>query len=256
MDTLIYPDWPAPDNIKAISTTRIGGLSLPPYDGLNLAHHVGDNPDTVNKNRVYLNELADLPESPRWLNQIHETRVLDSHDWKLNIQADAMISNSLNHICAVMTADCLPVLLCTKQGDTVAAIHAGWCGLAAGIIEKTIHKFSCTPQNIMVWLGPAIGASQFEVGTDVYQLFTQNTPEAEQAFTHNYPMAKQAFQQTGSPHYLANIYLLAKQHLNKLGITAIYGGDYCTVTDKKRFFSYRRDGITGRMASMIWIADK
>ena len=245
MTSLIYPDWPAPENIKAISTTRIGGFSLPPYDELNLADHVDDNPDAVNKNRVYLGELADLPESPRWLSQIHETRVLNSHDWQPDVQADAMISNSLNHICTTMTADCLPILLCTQQGDTVAAIHAGWRGLAAGIIEQTINKFSCAPQNIIAWLGPAIGPTQFEVGTEVYQLFT-----------HDCPKAKQAFQQTDSSHYLANIYCLARQHLTKLGITAIYGGNYCTVTDKQLFFSYRRDGVTGRMASMIWIAPK
>jgi purine-nucleoside/S-methyl-5'-thioadenosine phosphorylase / adenosine deaminase len=244
MDTLIYPDWPAPENIKAISTTKIGGFSLSPYDGLNLADHVGDNPATVNKNRAYLNELAGLPESPRWLTQIHETRIINSRNWQANVQADAMISNSVNHVCTIMTADCLPILLCSQRGNAVAAIHAGWRGLAAGIIENTINKLDCSPQDIIAWFGPAIGSSQFEVATDVHQLFT-----------HDYPIAEQAFQQTDSSHYLANIYLLAKQRLNKLGVTAIYGGDYCTVTNDQFFFSYRRDGITGRMASMIWIAD-
>lgn len=245
MDTLIYPDWPAPENIKAICTTRIAGFSLPPYDALNIATHVGDSLDTVNKNREYLYKAADLPESPRWLSQTHETCVLNSHDWQPDIQADAMISTSINHVCTIMTADCLPILLCTQQGNTVAAIHAGWRSLAAGIIEQTINKFNHSPPNIMAWLGPAIGSTQFEVGKDVYQIFTHNDPKAEQAF-----------QQTDSSHYLANIYSLAKQRLNKLGITAIYGGDYCTVTDEQQFFSYRRDGITGRMASMIWIVDK
>ena len=245
MDTLIYPDWPAPDNIKAISTTRIGGFSSPPFDSLNLADHVEDNPDTVNKNRDYLCELADLPESPRWLSQTHGIHVLNSLDWQQNIQADAMISNSVNHICTIMTADCLPILLCTQQGDTVAAIHAGWRSLAAGIIEQTINKFHCAPQDIIAWLGPAIGSTQFEVGVDVYQLFT-----------HKWPKSEQAFQQTDSSHYLADIYYIATQCLNQVGITTIFGGDYCTVTDNQRFFSYRRDGITGRMASMIWIDHK
>lgn len=245
MDTLIHPDWPAPENIKAISTTRIGGFSSPPYDALNLAQHVDDTPDTVHKNRLHLCEIAELPESPRWLSQTHESYVLNSHDWQPDVQADAMISTSINHVCTIMTADCLPILLCAQQGNTVASIHAGWRGLAAGVIEQTVNKFNCSPQNIMAWLGPAIGPTQFEVGKDVYQIFTRDCPRAEQAF-----------QQTDSSHYLANIYSLARQRLNKLGITAIYGGDCCTVTDEQQFFSYRRDGITGRMASMIWIADK
>lgn len=244
-DSFIIPDWPAPDRIKALSTTRQGGFSLPPYDGFNLGTHVGDEPKTVIKNRDYLVDVAQLPESPRWLNQIHGTRVINSNDWQLDIDADAIFSQQNNHICTIMTADCLPLLLCNKQGDTVAAIHAGWRGLAAGIIEKTIAEFRCSPQDILVWLGPAIGPNQFEVGTDVYQNFTQHSAKASQAF-----------QQTDAAHYLADIYLLARQRLTALGITAIFGGDLCTASDKQHFFSYRRDNITGRMASMIWISHK
>jgi len=239
---MITPDWPAPDNIKAANTTRIGGVSLPPYDSFNLANHVGDSVESVASNRGSLTKLAPLPNEPLWLEQTHSTLVIDSHNWHSGIEADAIISHIDNHVCVVMTADCLPILLCNKQGDTVAAVHAGWRGLAAGIIEKTIHSFSCDPHDIMVWLGPAIGPSQFEVGVDVYHAFTQHDPQT-----------KLAFQQSDPDHYLADIYRLARQRLNNLGISAIYGGDYCTVTDHQRFFSYRRDGVTGRMASLIWI---
>jgi len=244
-DNLIFPDWPAPETIKALSTKRRGGFSLPPYDDFNLGTHVGDEPNTVIKNRGYLVDIAQLPESPRWLNQIHGTRVINSNDWQLNMDADAIISQQNNHICTIMTADCLPLLLCNKQGDTVAAIHAGWRGLAAGIIEKTIAEFRCAPQDILVWLGPAIGPTQFEVGPDVYQTFTRHSAKAIQAF-----------QQTDATHYLADIYLLARQRLIALGVSAIFGGDLCTASDKQHFFSYRRDNVTGRMASMIWISDK
>ena len=241
-NNLIYPDWPAPDNIKAVNTARIGGISSPPYDGFNLADHVGDDVDRVASNRDYLIELAQLPSDPLWLEQTHSTLIIDSQNWHSGIEADAMISHNTNHVCVVMTADCLPILLCNQQGDTVAAVHAGWRGLAAGIIEKTIHSFSCNPYDIVAWLGPAIGPNQFEVGEDVYHAFTQHDPQA-----------KLAFQQSDSEHYLADIYRLARQRLNNLGISAIYGGDYCTVTDHQQFFSYRRDGVTGRMTSLIWI---
>jgi YfiH family protein len=244
-NSLIFPDWPSPDTIKALSTTRQGGFSLPPYNGFNLGIHVGDELDTVLKNRDYLVDIAQLPESPRWLNQIHGTRVIKSNAWQLNIDADAIVSKQKNHICTIMTADCLPLLMCNKKGDTVAAIHAGWRGLAAGIIEKTIAELHCAPQEILVWLGPAIGPNQFEVGFDVYQTFTQHSAKANQAF-----------QQTDSTHYLADIYLLARQRLTALGINAIFGGDLCTASHKQHFFSYRRDDITGRMASVIWISPK
>tara|TARA_R110002050_G_scaffold9504_1_gene32898 strand:- start:40096 stop:40839 length:744 start_codon:yes stop_codon:yes gene_type:complete len=244
-DSLIFPDWPAPKTIKALSTTRQGGFSLPPYDGFNLGTHVGDNPNTVIKNRDYLIDIAQLPESPRWLNQIHGTRVINSHDWQFNIDADAIVSEEKDQLCTIMTADCLPLLLCNKQGTAVAAIHAGWRGLAAGIIEKTIAELRCAPQDILVWLGPAIGPNQFEVGHDVYQTFTHYSAEA-----------RQAFQQTDATHYLADIYFLARQRLSALGIHAVFGGDLCTASDQHHFFSYRRDDITGRMASMIWISHK
>jgi len=241
---MIYPDWPAPDNIKAISTTRQGGFSLPPYDSLNLGDHVGDELHTVNQNRKLLLQSG-LPESPRWLKQVHGTTISLASSWQQGDEADAIVSNDINQVCSIMTADCLPILLCNQQGNQVAAIHAGWRSLAAGIIEKTLTHFNCPSQDIMAWLGPAIGPTQFEVGRDVFAEFSAQSIRAHLAF-----------QQTDSDHYLADIYLLAKQQLNAVGVTAIYGGEHCTVSDSSRFFSYRRDGITGRMASMIWISAK
>jgi YfiH family protein len=239
------PDWPAPANIKSITTTRHGGVSISPYDQLNLGLHVGDHKHHVEQNRQQIVQLAQLPEHPRWLNQVHGTQVTQSKQWSAGTKADAISSQEKNHVCAIMTADCLPILLCNQQGDTVAAIHAGWRGLAAGIIEKTLHSFACDHSAIIAWLGPAIGPNAFEVGSEVVELFVKQDP---QAFN--------AFKQTDSQHFLANIYLLAQQRLNLCGVTKIYGGECCTVSNPNRFFSYRRDGVTGRMASMIWIEDK
>ncbi|MDC9725913.1 MAG: peptidoglycan editing factor PgeF [Gammaproteobacteria bacterium] len=242
---MIYPDWPAPDTIKAISTTRQGGFSLPPYSELNLGDHVGDNADSVAQNRESLILQEYLPEAPRWLKQVHGTTVSIASTWQQGDEADAIISDHINQVCSIMTADCLPILLCNQEGDQVAAVHAGWRSLAAGLIEKTVAHFNCPSHEIIAWLGPAIGPSQFEVGNDVYHTFTSHSPHADLAF-----------QQTDSNHYLANIYLLAKQRLNALGVHAIFGGERCTVSEPAHFFSYRRDGITGRMASMIWITPK
>lgn len=242
---LIYPDWPAPDTIKAVSTTRQSGFSTPPFDGFNLGSHVGDSSTNVEKNRRHLSEIAYLPTSPLWLDQVHGTSVCTANNWREGQQADAIVSEAVNQVCTIMTADCLPILLCDQQGNTVAAIHAGWRSLAAGVVEKTVQRFTCPPQQIMAWLGPAIGPTQFEVDYHVFRAFTQSSTSA-----------KHAFVQTDATHYLANIYLLAKQQLNALGIHAIFGGRFCTVSEPARFFSYRRDGSTGRMATMIWIDDK
>lgn len=245
-DTFIYPDWPAPSSIQALSTTRVGGVGLPPYDALNLGQHVGDNPHTVTKNRQLLTEQAHLPEPPRWLNQVHSTQVINTTSWQESDkpEADAIFSHTRNHVCAMMTADCLPLLLCNQQGTQVAAIHAGWRGLAAGIIEKTVALFD-DPIDILVWLGPAIGADKFEVGDDVFHAFTSHSAHASHAF-----------QQHDESVYFADIYQLATQRLNQCGVTSIFGGDYCTMSDSEQFFSYRRDGVTGRMASLVWISDK
>ena len=238
----ISPDWPAPDNIRAFSTTRHGGFSQAPFDSLNFGDHVGDDIALVSQNRAQLRQIIQAPEEPLWLKQAHSDHVVNSLDWQLNIEADAIFSQHRNHVCTIMTADCLPILLCNQQGDTVAAIHAGWRSLAAGIIEKTLRRFQCDSSSIMAWLGPAIGPSQFEVGQDVYDAFCRHSPSASQAF-----------KATDNSHYLADIYQLARQRLESQAITAIYGGDFCTVSDEQRFFSYRRDGKTGRMATLIWI---
>lgn len=241
----IIPDWPAPQAINALSTTRLGGVSRTPCDSLNLATHVGDDPSAVSTNRRILTEQAQLPEPPRWLNQTHGTNVINSRDWQLDSDADASYSLDFNHVCAVMTADCLPVLICDKQASFVAAVHAGWRGLADGIIEKTISYYKANRSDLMVWLGPAIGPDHFEVGTDVYTIFTQQSA-----------ITKNAFVQTDSTHYLADIYQLARLRIQQTGVNAIYGGDKCTFSDATHFFSYRRDGVCGRMASMIWIDSK
>ena len=243
---MIYPNWPAPNNIKAMTTTRHeGGTSLAPFDSLNLADHVGDTPHAVAVNRQQLIKLAQIPESPRWLIQVHGTKIINSVDWQFNTEADASFSTTENHVCCVLTADCLPILVCNRQGTIVAAIHAGWCSLLDGIIEETLTQFNDAPDDVLIWLGPAIGPTQFEVGLDVYNAFVAHSASAENAF-----------QQQDAEHYLADIYQLARQRLNTLKISNIYGGEHCTVSDEQHFFSYRRDSMTGRMASMIWIDAK
>lgn len=243
MTDFILPDWPAPAHIKAFTTTRFGGVSHSPFDSFNLGDHVGDDSLNVAQNRTILGEQAKLPEPPRWLTQNHSCRVIDSQRWGIGEQGDAIISTTPNHVCPILTADCLPILLCTAQGNQVAAIHAGWRGLANGIIEQTIANFPSDKSNLMAWLGPAIGPKQFEVGQEVVDAYVKHDV-----------LAQQAFQQTDDTHYLADIYLLARQRLHALGVSAIYGGHSCTVTESEQFFSYRRDGITGRMASLIWIS--
>lgn len=242
MDSLILPDWPLPAGVKACSTTRSGGVSLPPYDSLNLGTHVGDEVQTVQDNRQRLVVGAGLPQMPVWLEQVHGTRVvrLDGQT-PTDLQADAVYSNVPGQVCAVMTADCLPVLFCSQAGDEVAAAHAGWRGLCNGVLEQTLAAFSAEPAGISAWLGPAIGPQQFEVGPEVRTAFIAVDAAAALAFT---------------PHgdkYLADIYLLARQRLQRAGVQAIYGGDRCTVSEISHFFSYRRDGITGRLASLIWL---
>lgn len=242
MNKLILPDWPMPATVKACSTTRHGGISKFPYDSLNLGTHVGDIATSVIANRQSLVEQAGLPQMPVWLEQVHGTRVLHLDGKAISdVQADAVYSRVAGQVCAVMTADCLPVLFCSSAGDEVAAAHAGWRGLCAGVLEQTLAQFNAGSSSIIAWLGPAIGPQQFEVGEEVKQAFIQIDAQFAAAFTPS-----------GSK-YLADIYLLARLRLQAAGIHAIYGGDRCTVTEKQHFFSYRRDGITGRMASLIWL---
>lgn len=238
----IEADWPAPDFIKAGTTIRQDGVSKAPYASLNLATHVGDELAAVEQNRAILNGRLNLSAEPQWLEQVHSTDAVLLPNKIITPKADAAFTSSNNIVCAVMTADCLPLLMTDKQGSCVAAIHAGWRGLCDGIVEATIKKLPVEPETLLVWLGPAIGAEVYEVGEEVYDAFTHNNEEAQQAFT---PVSE--------GHWLFDIYHLARIRLNKLGVTQIFGGDHCTLSEKEQFFSYRRDGVTGRMASLIWI---
>ena len=235
-------DWPAPDFIKAGTTLRQGGVSRGAYESFNLATHVGDELTAVERNRAILNQSLDVPNPPQWLEQIHSTKAVLLPSEESIPKADAAYTFEKNTVCAVMTADCLPLLITDREGSCVAAIHAGWRGLCDGVIEATINKLPSKPESLLVWLGPAIGADVYEVGEEVYDDFTKANHEAKQAFTP-----------TAEKHWLFDIYRLAKLRLNFIGVKQIYGGDRCTLSEEEQFFSYRRDDVTGRMASMIWI---
>jgi len=234
------PDWPAPKHVRALQTTRQGGISTAPYDTFNLGQHVGDNPVRVNRNRMMLNKV--MPSEPVWLEQVHGIIVANADMAGCKVQADACIARQRGSVCVVMTADCLPVLLCDKQGSVVAAAHAGWKGLAAGVIEATVNAMDIEPQNLMAWLGPAISQPAFEVGDEV-----------RDAFVLAHPQAVSAFVSGKNGKWLADIYALSRMRLNLLGITEIYGGGDCTFSEDDKYFSYRRDGVTGRMGTFIWL---
>lgn len=234
-------DWPAPAKVKTLITTRKGGVSEAPYDSFNLGAHVGDLPEHVSLNRETLRRF--VPEEPAWLNQVHGTRVVNAADvTETPPEADASVSRTPDAVCVIMTADCLPVLLTSRDGSVVGAAHAGWRGLCDGVIEATVSAMNEPAANLMAWLGPAIGPDAFEVGAEVRAAFMAHDSAAAQAFTD-----------IGEGKFLADIYTLARQRLTALGISDVYGGDFCTVIDRERFFSYRRDRTTGRMASLIWI---
>lgn len=235
----LVPDWPAPANIHAATTLRSGGVSYGVFNSLNPAAHVGDNADLVRQNRKIIKDMLALPSEPVWLEQIHSNRVVNAVKTEALQQADASYSGDPNIVCAVMTADCLPLLVCSTDGSKVAAIHAGWRGLLAGIISNTITAMQT--RNVLIWLGPAIGADCFEVGAEVRDAFI----EKSSAFSL-------AFEKKTNGKWLADIYQLARIDLAALGINSIYGGNFCTVTEEDRFYSYRRDKETGRMATLIW----
>ena len=246
----ITPDWPdAPLNIGVLSTTRRGGVSKAPFDdgagggGMNLGAWVDDCQSDVASNRAVLQTV--LPSAPAWLRQVHGAIVLDAADVDNAPEADASFSNRTGIVCAIATADCLPVLLCDRAGRVVGAAHAGWRGLAAGVLEKTVASMrGAGAGDIVAWLGPAIGPANFEVGDDVLAAFIGRYPDALSAFM---PIADRPGK------FLADIYCLARLALTSAGIEKISGGGLCTVEDSQRFYSYRRDRITGRMASLIWI---
>ena len=238
----ISADWPAPPSVHAGCTTRQGGVSDAPYDSLNLGDHVGDVFDAVTKNRALLKQHRALPAEPVWLKQVHGNNVINAACTHGVSEADASFSHDSGVVCTVMTADCLPILLCDKGGSVVAAVHAGWRGLADGVIDATLLHMGVSASKLMAWLGPAIGPSMFEVGNEVRERFI--------SVDHN---AAEAFIPSRQGHWLADLYQLARQRLVEFGVRDIYGGHWCTYTDKSRFYSYRRDGVTGRMASLIWL---
>lgn len=238
----LIPDWPAPPQVRACTTTRCGGVSRPPYDGLNLGDHVNDDPLAVAENRARVARQLALPGMPRWLDQVHGTQVADAACVTQGYTADASYTFEPGVVCAVLTADCLPVLLCDRAGTMVAAAHAGWRGLAAGVIEAVVAVMGAPAGDLLAWLGPAIGPNAFEVG-----------PEVRAAFVGHAPAAEQAFQPSPGGRWLADIYGLARLRLARLGVTAVYGGERCTFTEAEYFYSYRREGVTGRMASLIWL---
>lgn len=255
---MLIHDWPVPDNVAIAMTNRHGGVSIVPYDSLNLGLHVGDIPQQVLVNRGLLAQQLQLATEPVWLEQVHGTHVIDLADIKsvelapealaqqasISVShphiADASYTNLAGRVCVVMTADCLPVLLCNKQGTEVAAAHAGWRGLCDGVIEATVAHFSSKPSELIAYLGPAIGPTAFEVGAEVRDAFMARDPNAESCFIAR------------GDKYLTDIIGLAKLHLTKLGVSQVYSADICTVSNLD-YFSYRRDKITGRMASLIWL---
>lgn len=237
----LIPDWPAPANVRACITTRAGGVSLPPFDGLNLGDHVEDDPQAVAENRRELVDRLDC--HPAWLKQVHSPDVVEADPAEAPI-ADASWSATPGVACVVLTADCLPALFCDRAGTRVAAAHAGWRGLAGGVLENTLDALAVEPSEVLVWLGPAIGPQAFEVGPEVREAFLAQHRQAEQAFLPSRNAGK----------FMADIYALARIRLAALGVTAVYGGGLCTVGDA-RFYSYRRAARTGRFASLVWLVD-
>lgn len=240
-DDFIRPDWPAPGNVRALSTTRKGGVSSGAYASLNLGEHVGDEPKSVAVNRARL-QGALGKAVPRWLQQVHGVRVAVDVDIS-HAPADAAVTGHHNVACTIMTADCLPLIFCDKAGSRVSAAHAGWRGLAAGVLEATVSAMDAAPHDLMAWMGPAIGPGAYEVGDEVRQAFVTPSLEAAKAFVPGKAPGK----------WWCDLYQLVRQRLETAGVKHIYGGGFCTYTDRERFFSFRRDGECGRMATLIWL---
>jgi YfiH family protein len=237
--TLLIPDWPAPASVQACVTTRAGGVSVTPYDSLNLGDHVGDAPQAVAVNRGRLTEHFAI--RPAWLSQVHGVVVAEADPARI-LEADGSWTSTPGIACTVMTADCLPALFCNRAGTRVAAAHAGWRGLVNGVLEATVEEMAAAPEDILVWLGPAIGPRNFEVGAEVREAFVSHHAQAAEAFVPG----------AASGKYLADIYQLARVRLAAVGVTAVYGGGLCTIEDT-RFYSYRRANPTGRQAALVWL---
>ncbi len=237
----ITPDWPAGGRVHALITTRDGGVSSGKFASLNLSMHVGDDPRCVARNRAILR--ACLPAEPAWVTQVHGTAVVDAARATTDAEADGVVTQSPGEVCAVMTADCLPILLCDRAGKSVGIAHAGWRGLAGGIVENVVQTMGVSPRDVIAYIGPGIGAHRYEVGENVRKAFVDRDPAAASSF---------APQQSGT--YFADLYHLARQRLDAAGVAEAYGGGFCTASEG-RFFSFRRDRTTGRMASLIWLED-
>jgi YfiH family protein len=238
----IRPSWPAPAGVCGATTTREHGASRGAYAGFNLADHVGDAPRAVAQNRSRLRAALELKNEPLWLSQVHGTECVPVEDAVPGIQADASVSTTPGLVCAVLTADCLPVLFCDRAGTRVGAAHAGWRGLAGGVLEATVAALDAAPGELMAWLGPAIGPECFEVG-----------PEVREAFVAEDPAAAVCFRAGAGDRFLADLYALARRRLRAVDVVDCYGGEFCTYTDAERFYSYRRDGRCGRMATLVWL---
>jgi len=234
----IPADWPAPPGVHGGTTTRAGGVSEGPYASLNLGDRVGDDPARVAGNRALLRASLGLPAEPLWLRQVHGCGLGEV----AGCEADASIARGPGRVCAVLSADCLPVLLCDRAGTVVAAAHAGWRGLAAGILERTVRAMGVRPDDLLAWLGPAIGPDAFEVGPEVRAAFVAADPDAAPAFRHS-----------RRERWWADLYALARRRLERAGTGTVSGGGFCTHTDAQRFFSYRRAPVCGRMATLIWL---
>lgn len=245
---IITPNWPAPANIRSAITCRDGGVSQDVYNSWNMGAHVNDDPVAVETNRKKLIEQLNLQKPPQWLEQVHGNKVIEAQADGRVRTADACFAQEKGLACVVMTADCLPVLLCDTQGTQVAAVHCGWRSLAQSILQNTLNQFA-QPSQVMAYLGPAISKQHFEVGIDVLEAFFQSSKST----AHTDQIAA-AFSPGKRPlHFYADIYALARAELQALGVAHIFGGDYCTFAQKDKFYSYRRDGVTGRMASLIWL---
>lgn len=245
--TVLRPDWSGPENVHALCTTRQGGVSQPPWNSLNLGVHVGDNPEHVNENRQLLARFTGLEcDQFGWLNQVHGNRVVELTPANLAEcpDADASFTRAPGVACVILTADCLPVLLTDRKGSVVGAAHGGWRSLCGGVLENLVDAMAVAPSDLRAWMGPAIGPKRFEVGPDVRDAFIARHGDDEAAFS-----------ETGARpgHYLADLYELARRRLQRRGVEIISGGSLCTVRDRDWFFSYRRDGQTGRMATLIWM---
>jgi polyphenol oxidase len=242
---ILTPEWPAPPSIRAAFTLRTGGVSGPPFDSLNVGTHVGDEAAAVTENRRLVRAALRLPDEPAWMEQVHGVQVLDLDAAPTPPErgscADAAVTRRANRVCVVQVADCLPVLLAVRDGSAVAAAHAGWRGLAAGVLEATVERLAVQPSRLIAWLGPAIGPAHFEVGDEVRQAFLAGDAGAAGSFAAN-----------ARGRWQCNLPDLARRRLAALGVNAVFGGQWCTSADAPRFFSYRRDGRCGRMAALIW----